>query len=227
MTRDRLLRARREARDEAAPFVAIGVLMMAALAVVSAVENWELFARRDWWIWIVLTVPLACLAVVLVSGIGVSATEGDRGRTLVVTLIASVVVGSLAALAAVVTSLVTSALPGGQLLVTAAAILVVNVIAFGLALWELDCGGPVARSERPRQAPDLQFPQDENPSLARSGWVPQLLDYLYVSLTNSVAFSPTDAMPLSRPAKALMAIQGAASAVTVLVVTARAINTIG
>ena len=74
-----------------------------------------------------------------------------------------------------------------------------NAIAFGLAFWELDCGGPVARAlaaERP--TPDFQFPQDENPELARDGWLPRLWDYLYVSLTNSIAFSPTDAMPLTR-----------------------------
>src|SRR6185295_13121547 len=51
----------------------------------------------------------------------------------------------------------------------------------------------------------FQFPQDENPQLAREGWAPRLMDYFYVSLTNAMAFSPTDAMPLTRPAKTLMA----------------------
>ena len=147
-------------------------------------------------------------------------------REVIAVLIGAVVVGSLCAIAAIVTSLATTVLPGGQLLVTAGAILLVNVIAFGLALWELDCGGPVARSTTPRRQPDIQFPQDENPGLARDGWSPHLLDYVYVSLTNSIAFSPTDAMPLTRSAKSLMALQGAASAVTVLVVAARAINVI-
>jgi len=41
---------------------------------------------------------------------------------------------------------------------------------------------------------------------ARSrGLAPRLWDYFYVSLTNATAFSPTDAMPLTRPAKARMA----------------------
>jgi hypothetical protein len=67
-------------------------------------------------------------------------------------------------------------------------VLFTDVIAFGLAFWELDCGGPVARalSTEPRK-PDFQFPQDENPQLARGGWAPRLWDYLYVSLTNSIA----------------------------------------
>jgi hypothetical protein len=46
----------------------------------------------------------------------------------------------------------------------------------------------------------------------------------YVALTNSTAFSPTDAMPLSRPAKALMAVESALSVTTVPIVAARAVN---
>jgi len=225
VSHDRLAEARHEARDEAAPFVGLAFLTMVGLAAVSATKGWEIFDQRDWWIWLILTVPLGCLVLVLALGMGRGADQ-RLSREVIAVLIGAAVVGSLCALAAIVTSLATSVLPGGQLLVTAAAILFVNVIAFGLALWELDCGGPVARSIRPRLHPDIQFPQDENPGLARSDWTPHLFDYVYVSLTNSIAFSPTDAMPLTRSAKSLMAIQGVASAVTVLVVAARAINVI-
>jgi len=55
-------------------------------------------------------------------------------------------------------------------------------------------------------------------------WRPELFDYMYVSFTNSIAFSPTDAMPLSRWAKALMLSESAISAVTILLVAARAVN---
>lgn len=61
---------------------------------------------------------------------------------------------------------------------------VANVVAFGLAYWELDCGGPVARAlSTSSRRPDFQSPQDENPNLARQGWMPRLLDYLYLSFT--------------------------------------------
>ena len=43
-------------------------------------------------------------------------------------------------------------------------------------------------------------------------------------MTNSAAFSPTDAMPLTRRAKALMALASLISIVTLLVVASRAIN---
>jgi len=47
---------------------------------------------------------------------------------------------------------------------------------------------------------------------------------VYVSFTNATAFSPTDAMPLSRSAKTLMLIEAALSAMTILLVAARAVN---
>ena len=146
----------------------------------------------------------------LLTGFGRGGVEQHRRRALATTLIGAVVAGSIAGIVAIVTSLATSVVTGGQLLASAAVILMTNVIAFGLALWELDCGGPVARSVEPRKTPDLQFPQDENPELAKPNWSPHLLDYVYVSLTNSIAFSPTDAMPLTRPTKLLMAGEGVA-----------------
>ena len=83
--------------------------------------------------------------------------------------------------------------------------------------------GARALATAPRK-PDFQFPQDENPQLARAGWAPRLWDYFYVSLTNATAFSPTDAVPLTRPAKTLMAAESTLSAITVLLVAARAVN---
>ena len=98
------------------------------------------------------------------------------------------------------------------------------MIAFGLWYWAFDRGGPVRRREPDPPPPDFQFPQMENPELAAPGWHPRLLDYLYLSFTNSVAFSPTDAMPLTRQAKVLMLLEASASAITVLLVAARAVN---
>jgi hypothetical protein len=48
--------------------------------------------------------------------------------------------------------------------------------------------------------------------------------YIYVSFTNSIAFLPTDAVPLTRRAKMLMLSESTVSSVTVLLVAARAVN---
>ncbi|HEX6489746.1 MAG TPA: hypothetical protein VF002_00060 [Gaiellaceae bacterium] len=100
-----------------------------------------------------------------------------------------------------------------------------NVLVFGLWFWQLDGGGPVDRRVEPNPASerDFLFPQQSEPELA-SSWQPVFIDYLYVSYTNATAFSPTDAMPLSKWAKLLMLTQSAASLLLAIMVVARAVN---
>jgi len=62
------------------------------------------------------------------------------------------------------------------------------------------------------------------PHLADPTWRPHFGDYLYTSFTNATAFSPTDTMPLTRWAKALMAVQSAIALSTTALVVARAVN---
>jgi hypothetical protein len=99
-----------------------------------------------------------------------------------------------------------------------------NVLLFGLWYWEVDRGGPAARARGERDYPDLLFPQMSDPKWAPPDWRPRLIDYLYVSLTNATAFSPTDTMPLTPTAKWMMGAQSLASLVTVGLVVARAVN---
>jgi hypothetical protein len=101
---------------------------------------------------------------------------------------------------------------------------VVNVLLFALWYWQLDGGGPLERPTCPATESDFLFPQQTEAVFAESGWRPLFLDYLYVSFTNATAFSPTDAMPLSRWAKLLMLSESGVSAVTILLVAARAVN---
>ena len=101
---------------------------------------------------------------------------------------------------------------------------ITNIITFGLLFWLLDQGGPRLRAERGRPDPDFQFPQD---ATRRAAWSPRLSDYLYVSLTNAIAVSPTDTMPLTRRAKGLMAVESLISYAVVILVIARAVNVLG
>ena len=113
---------------------------------------------------------------------------------------------------------------GRELFFSAILIWTTNVVVFGLWYWELDRGGPSVRGSDLEGWPDFQFPQMENPRLAKPGWHPSFYDYLYLAFTDASAFSPTDAMPLSRTAKALMTIESGVSMLTIIVVAARAIN---
>ncbi len=98
------------------------------------------------------------------------------------------------------------------------------IIAFTFLFWEFDGGGPEARVVTPGKFPDLAFPQDLSPHLADADWRPTFFDYLYLSTTNSLAFSPTDVMPLRHWAKLAMAIQSIASLAILGLVIARAVN---
>jgi hypothetical protein len=110
------------------------------------------------------------------------------------------------------------------ILVNGGEIYLTNIIVFGLWYWELDRGGPAARTRARKSYPDFMFPQMSNPELAPPGWTTRLADYLWLSYTNATAFSPTDIMPMSRWAKQLMMVQSAISLVTVALVVARAVN---
>ncbi|HEX2213732.1 MAG TPA: hypothetical protein VHH12_09845, partial [Mycobacterium sp.] len=113
------------------------------------------------------------------------------------------------------------------LLGSGAAIYVTNIIVFGIWYWELDRGGPFARRSGHRPYPDFLFPQMTSPEVTKPDWRPTFVDYLYVSFTNVVAFSPTDTMPLARWAKLMMTVQAMVALSTAALVIARAVNVLG
>ena len=99
-----------------------------------------------------------------------------------------------------------------------------NFLIFALWYWELDRGGPGKRAAGHDAAPDFLFPQMSDDRIEPRDWRPQFIDYLYVSLTNATAFSPTDTMPLSRMAKTIMGVQAIVSLVTLGLIISRAVN---
>ena len=165
-------------------------------------------------------------------------TRWSRWTSLV--LAGLVVISNIVTLVLLVHILVNSAdAKGSTLLVAALQVWLTNVIAFALIFWEMDRGGPVARTQKERadlQLADFRFTQDETQdtvievaagSSKSSGWIPTFVDYLYLSTTNSSAFSPTDTMPLTSRAKILMGVEATAALVTSLLVIARAVGSLG
>lgn len=220
--------ARAEGRREAAPAAFVALLVQVGLALISWSNGWELLGL-PWWLWLLLATPSLLLMIDLVLSLGGTGLVRSRRGALV--LLGLLVLGNFTALAILVAGLVSttaSDLTGSELLLTGFAIWTTNAIVFALLFWELEAGGPAARILRPeRRRPDFQFPQDDNPQFAPAGWQPEVWDYLYLSLTNSIAFSPTDTMPLSLRAKAAMGLESGISAVTILLVAARAVNVLG
>jgi hypothetical protein len=223
--RDPLREEELESRWEAAPAVAIVIALQVLLASVSRAEAWRLWDFW-WWVWLVPVLPEIALLLPLAWHRPRRRLEqlGHR-RTVALALLALVSLANALLLLAVVASLVRGQeKSGAELLFKALTVWATNVIAFGLWFWAFDRGGPARRLQPDPPPADFQFPQLENPQLAAPGWQPHLLDYIYVSFTNAIAFSPTDAMPLSRWAKLLMLFESATSSLTVLLVAARAVN---
>ena len=113
---------------------------------------------------------------------------------------------------------------GTDLIHIAARVEGTTVVVASFAFWLLDRGGPIARQEGLPHDQDFLWPQNENPGFAPRDWGPSYLDYLFVAFTNAVAFSPTDVMPLSARMKMVMMVEAGASAITLILVAARAVN---
>ncbi len=113
---------------------------------------------------------------------------------------------------------------GRRLIVAGALIWLTNVAIFALWYWEIDRGGPGQRAAGRDGAPDFLFVQMNDDRILPPGWRPRFIDYMYVSLTNAAAFSPTDTMPLSPSAKMTMGVQSLVSLVTIGLVVSRAVN---
>jgi uncharacterized membrane protein len=146
-------------------------------------------------------------------------------RILVMTLTAIISAANAASIVWLVHLLVNGAhTEAPQLLRAGIHMWCLNVLVFALWFWELDTGGPHVRLEAGPRGRDFLFPQQATPEVAEEGWRPLFLDYLYLSFTNATAFSPTDAMPLSRWAKMLMLVESAASLLLAIMVVARAVN---
>ena len=109
---------------------------------------------------------------------------------------------------------------GVALLASAAAIWIVNVIAFALLYWQVDRGGPDLRASDQAKPPDIKFPDSPSAGSRRYAFT----DYLFYAYTVSTAFSPTEMFPDSTRMKMLMMLQSTISLATIIIVAGRAIN---
>jgi len=204
------------------PRVQVTIAVVAAIGLMLALPS--RVANHPRWV-------LPGLAAILLVGVFVARTARFKRRTRLLriaslSLIAVMSLSNAASAARLIVDLVRG--EGIQdptrLLLTGGAIWLTNVIVFGIWYWEFDRGGPIERAAGSQPYPDFVFPQMMNPELAPADWEPGFVDYLYVSFTNAMAFSPTDSMPMTRWAKLTMLTQSLISVVTLVLVIARAVN---
>jgi len=117
-----------------------------------------------------------------------------------------------------------------DLLRSAGALWLANILVFASWYWKLDAGGPHERDLRGAQTdgaflfPQMTLDQTTRRDMGEACWSPGFVDYLFLAFNTSTAFSPTDSPVLSRWAKLLMMIQSLISLATVALLAARAIN---
>lgn len=182
--------------------------------------------------WVFLGLALFLLVVLLIANPRRLSKEERELRKLSIAVIVCLALANLVSLISLLVQLLgdhETSVSGRSLITAAAAVWATGVIVYGLLYWELDAGGPQARAHssggaiRDGRSVDFLFPQRQ-PDFDAYIWHARFLDYLYLSLTNAMAFGPTDVMPLTRTAKLLMGTQSVMSLATIAVVGARAVG---
>lgn len=141
-------------------------------------------------------------------------------------VISVVTVGMIISVVLLVRAIPAHVVDPEQLLHSATALWVSNILVFAVWYWRLDAGGPHQRSLRKHHTHNhgaFLFPQ-MTISSEQEKWSPLFVDYLFLAFNTSTALSPTDVPVLSRWAKVLMMLQSAISLAVVALLAARAVN---
>jgi hypothetical protein len=201
------------------------VAILAVFALLAVLPH-HVYAMPRWLSYAVLVVAIVPMVMVTAS------TENAiwlRIEHAAILLLASVYAGNTAAELGDMIGIITIHPPETRsvsLLTSSFAIWITNVLTFSLLYWQIDAGGPSRMARGRARKPDWLFPQASDPDLALPGWRPLYIDYLSLAFNTATAFSPTDVLPLTRRAKALMMLESAISLLTLVLVAARAVNVI-
>lgn len=142
-------------------------------------------------------------------------------------LLALLSLANIASLGFVLHALIVThvALSGNELLVSAIAIFMTNIIVYALWYWEIDSPG-LSGHRWSKQDKDFQFTQQDLKSVYPT-WRAEFFDYLYLSVTNAINFAPADTRPITHTAKLLMGSQALVSSFTLALVIARSVSILG
>ncbi|MGB4957206.1 MAG: hypothetical protein WBO49_02045 [Candidatus Saccharimonas sp.] len=174
-------------------------------------------------------VIVAQLVLSLILGFTTS-VKSLRGRAVqhntATMLIGLVTLANFASLAVVIYALLQGQIANGlTLLGSAIAIFFTNVIVYALWYWEIDSPGLTNRRWTTSDK-DFQFVQQDMPEEFPS-WRPRFVDYMYISVINSLNGATPSAHPLTGNAKMLMATQAVISVLTLALVVARSVGILG
>ncbi len=120
--------------------------------------------------------------------------------------------------------------PPLALLRSGGALWVTNVLVFALWYWRLDGGGPIKRASENKFGsrsfvfPQMQIEKSERETFGIEGWRPGFVDYLFIALTTSSTFGPTDSPVTAAWAKLLSMTQIVISLTIMVLIISRAVG---
>lgn len=141
-----------------------------------------------------------------------------------------VTLGMIGSLALLINALPEHRVSPPQLLRSAAALWITNILIFASWYWRLDGGGPHERARTPGHTdgaflfPQMTMDPEAKIAAGEHEWEPNFIDYLFLAFNTSTALSPTDVPVLSRWAKVLMMTQAMISLLVIVLLAARAVN---
>ena len=180
---------------------------------------------------------IAAVIAVLALAAAVTRKQGNHrlNNILGYMILGILAAGLLYSVATLMFALINGHAKAIDLLRSAGVIWATNIVVFATVYWRLDAGGPNARERREAHTSGaFLFPQmtldassGADKTMAEEElWRPHFVDYLFVAFNTSTAFSPTDAPVLTKWAKIAMMVQAFISFSSVVLIAARAVNTL-
>ena len=211
-------------RGRSEPRWPAGIAVVAIGGLFAALPSSLAFAGPRWLV-------LAIVLVLMVPTI-ISHRTGNHSLNQILGYILNgiVTVAMIASLVLLIRALTDHTISPQQLLRSAAALWVSNILVFASWYWRLDGGGPAERARTPGHTdgaflfPQMTMDPEAKKAAGEHDWEPNFVDYLFLAFNTSTAFSPTDVPVLSRWAKILMMIQALISLLVIALLAGRAVN---
>lgn len=201
----------------------IALLVAVLLQVVVWKTNHRLFGSQ----YLIILAEIVLIGIVALFANMRTLRKRKVYRTAALGFLGLISVGNISSLIVVLRELIigTSDITGLQLLSSAVAIFLTNIIVFALWYWEIDSPG-LTQKRWSKNDQDFWFTQQDLKEKFPE-WKPVFSDYLYLSVTNAINFAPADTKPLTREAKLLMGLQAIVSVFTLALVVARSVSILG
>jgi hypothetical protein len=201
-----------------------GIAVIAVAGLYAALPSYLIFIRPRW---LILAIVLALLVPIIIAH---RVGQHVLNEVLGYALNAIVTVAMILSLVRLLSAVTDHTIAPSELLRSAAALWLSNILVFASWYWHLDGGGPHERALHPGHTDGaFLFPQmTMDPTAKRAAgehdWEPTFVDYLFLAFNTSTAFSPTDVPVLSRWAKILMMLQSLISLLVIALLAGRAVN---